>query len=335
MFGINQVFNNILKNNHSSLNKHSKIPCNCCLESSCKPDTLCSIWRFSSVQSLSRVWLLWPHEPQHTRTPCPLPTPRVYTNPCSLRQCCHPAISSSVIHFSSCPQSFPASGSFPVSWIFSSGGQSIGTSALASVLPMNIQGWVPLRLTGLISLQSNGPSRVFSNPTVQSINFSALSFLHSLTLTSLYDRWKNYSFDYMDLCWQSDIFMFFSMLSRFVITFLTKSMCLWISWLQSPCAVILEPKKIKSVTISVVSPSICHEVMRLDAMILAFWMLSFKLAFSSPLSRLARGSLVLLHFLPLEWYYLHIWGCYFSCQSSLQLMIHPACPFIWCTLHVS
>ena len=273
---------------------------------------------------------------QHARLLCPWPSPGVCSNSCPLSRWCHQTISFFVNPFSSCPQSFPASGSFPVSWIFSSGGQSIGTSALASVLPMNIQGWVPLRLTGLISLQSKGVYMLYC-PALQfkSINFSTLSLFYGATLTSVCDCWKNYSFDYMDLCWQSDIFMFFSMLSRFVITFLTKSMCLWISWLQSPCAVILEPKKIKSVTISVVSPSICHEVMRLDAMIFAFWMLSFKLAFSSPLSRLARGSLVLLHFLPLEWYYLHIWGCYFSCQSSLQLMIHPAWPFIWCTLHVS
>ena len=109
---------------------------------------------------------LRPHEPQHARPPCPSPTPRVHPNPCPLSQWCHPTILSSVIPFSSCPQSFPASGSFPMSQLFSSGGQSIGVSALASVLPMNIQDRFPLGWTGWISLQSKGLSRVFSNTTV-------------------------------------------------------------------------------------------------------------------------------------------------------------------------
>ena len=113
---------------------------------------------------------LWPHELQHARPPCPSPTPRVYPNSCPLRWWCHPPISSSVIPFSSCPQSFPASGSFPMSQFFASGGQSIGVSASASVLPMNIQGWFPLGWTGLI-LQSKGLSRVFSNTTIQKHQF--------------------------------------------------------------------------------------------------------------------------------------------------------------------
>ena len=105
---------------------------------------------------------LWPHEPQHTRPPCPSPTPGVHPNPCLLSQWCHPTISSSVIPFS-CPQSFSASGSFPVSQLFASGGQSIGVSASTSVLPMNTQEWSPLGWTGWISLQSKGLSRVFFN----------------------------------------------------------------------------------------------------------------------------------------------------------------------------
>ena len=104
---------------------------------------------------------------QHTRPPCSSPTPGVHPNSCPLSRWCHPTISSSVIHFSSCPQSFPASGSFPVNQLFTSGGQSIGASASALVLPMNIQGWFLLRLTGLISLLSKELSRVFSNTTVQ------------------------------------------------------------------------------------------------------------------------------------------------------------------------
>ena len=99
---------------------------------------------------------LWPHEPQHARPPCPSPTPRVHPNPCPLSWWCHPSISSSVVPFSSCPQSFPASGSFPVSQLFTSGGQSIGVSASTSDLPMNTQDWSPLEWTGLISLQSKG-----------------------------------------------------------------------------------------------------------------------------------------------------------------------------------
>ena len=117
------------------------------------------------VQLLSCVQLLWPHGLQHSRPPCPSLSPRVGSNLCPLSQWCHPTIASSVISFSPCLQSFPASGSFPVSQLFESGGQTIGASALASVLPMNIQDWFPLGLTGLI-LQSKGLSRVFSNTTV-------------------------------------------------------------------------------------------------------------------------------------------------------------------------
>ena len=124
--------------------------------------------RFScSVMSDS----LWPHELQHTRPPCPSPTPGVYPNSCPLSQWCYPMISSSVISFSSCLQSFPALGSFQLSQLFTSGGQNIGVSASASVLPMNIQDWSPLGWIGWISLQSKGFSRVFSNTTVQKHQF--------------------------------------------------------------------------------------------------------------------------------------------------------------------
>ena len=111
---------------------------------------------------------LWPHGLQHARLPCPSPTPRAYSNSCPSSRWCHPTISSSVIPFSFRLQSFPASGSFQMSqFFFTSGGQSIGVSALASVLPMNIQDWFPLGWIGWISLQSKGLSRVFSNTTVQ------------------------------------------------------------------------------------------------------------------------------------------------------------------------
>ena len=114
---------------------------------------------------------LWPREPQHTRPPCPKPTPGVHPNPCPLCWWCHPTILSSVIPFSSCPQSFPASESFLMSHLFTSGGQNIRVSASASVLPMNTQDWSPLGWTGWISLQSKGLSRVFSNTTVQKHQF--------------------------------------------------------------------------------------------------------------------------------------------------------------------
>ena len=114
---------------------------------------------------------LRPHELQHTRPPCPSPTPGVHANSCPSSQWCHPAISSSVIPFSSCPKSLPASESFPMSQLFAWGGQSIGVSASASVLPMNTQDWSPLAWTGWISLQSKGLSRVFSNTTGQKHQF--------------------------------------------------------------------------------------------------------------------------------------------------------------------
>ena len=121
-----------------------------------------------------------PHELQHARPPCPSPTPGVHSDSCPSSRWCHPAISSSVVPFSSCPQSFPASGSFPMSQLFAWRGQSIGISASVSVLPMNTQDWLPLGWTGWISLQSKGLSRVFSNTTFQK-QFCAQ--LYSPTLT--------------------------------------------------------------------------------------------------------------------------------------------------------
>ena len=156
--------------------------------------------RFSSVQFSRSVVSnsLWPHESQHARTPCPSPTPGVYSNSCPSSRWCHPAISSSVVPSSSCPQSLPASGSF-LSQLFPWGGQSIGVSASASVLPMNTQGWSLLGWTGWISLRSKGLSRVFSNTTVQKHQFFALRFLHSPTFTSIHDHWQNHSLDQTDL----------------------------------------------------------------------------------------------------------------------------------------
>ena len=145
---------------------------------------------------------LWPHGLEHTRLPCPSSTPRVYSNLCPLGWWWHPIILSSVIPFSSCRQSFPVSGSFKMSQFLVSGGQSIGVSASASILPVNIQDWFPLGWTGWISLQSKGLSQF------KSINSSMLSFLYSPTLTSIHDYWKNHSLDQIDICWQITVSAF-------------------------------------------------------------------------------------------------------------------------------
>ena len=152
---------------------------------------------------------LWPHEQQHARPPCPSPTPGVHQNPCPLSRWYQPTISSSVIPFSFCLQSFPASGSFQMSQLFASGGQSIGVSASASVLPVNIQHWFPLGWTVVGSRYSLRDSQdSFPTPQFKSINSSVLSFLYSPTLTSIHDHWKNHSLDWTDLCWQSNVSVF-------------------------------------------------------------------------------------------------------------------------------
>ena len=133
---------------------------------------------------------LWSHGLQHARVPCPSPTPGAHSNSCPSSRWCHPTISSSVVPFSSCFQSFSASGSFPISQLFTSDGQSIGVSASASVLPMNIQVWFPLGLTSLISLQPKSLES-YSAPQFEGINSLVPSLLYGSTLTSLHDYWKN------------------------------------------------------------------------------------------------------------------------------------------------
>ena len=222
---------------------------------------------------------LQPHEPKHAGPPYPSPTPRVHPNPFPSSQWCHQTISSTVIPFSCCPQSFPASGSFPMSQLFASGGQSIGISASISVLPMNTQDWSPLGYTGWISLQSKQRSRIFSNTTVQKHQFFG-------TQLSLESNSHPYMTTGKTIALTRQTFvgkvksLLLNMLSRLVITFLPRSKHLLISLLQSPSTLILEPRKIKSAIVSTISPSICHEVMGPDAMILVFWMLSFQPTFS-------------------------------------------------------
>ena len=143
---------------------------------------------FISVQFSRSVMpdSLQPHEPQHARPPCQSPAPSVHPNPCPLSWWCHPTILSSVVPFSSCPQSFPASGSFQMSQLFTLGGQSTGVSASTSDLPMNTQDWFPLGWTGWISLQSRGLSRVSSNTTVQKHQFSGTQFFFIVQLSHAY-----------------------------------------------------------------------------------------------------------------------------------------------------
>ena len=178
---------------------------------------------------------LWSHGLQHARLPCLSPTLRVYSNSCPFSRWCHPTISSSVVPFSSCLQSFPASGSFPLSLFFSSGGQSICISPSTSVLPMNIQDWFPLGWTGWISLQSKGLSSILSNNTVQKHQFfkSINSAFFIVLSISIHDYWKNHGFAWWTFVGKV-MSLFFIMLSRLVIALLPKSECLLLSWLQHP-----------------------------------------------------------------------------------------------------
>ena len=221
-------------------------------------DTISSVHSVMSDSS-------WLHGLHHARPLSPSPVPKACSNSRPLSRWFHPTISSSGVPFSSCLQSFSASGSFSMCQFFASGGQIIGAWASVSVLPMNIQDWFPLGLTGLISLQSKGFSRVFS-------------FRHSVFfMVQLSHPYMTTGKTIALTIWTSVgkvMSLLFNMLPRLVITFLLRSKHLLISWLQSSSAVILEPKKIKSVIVSTVSPSICHEVMGLDATILVFWMLS-------------------------------------------------------------
>ena len=153
---------------------------------------------FSSVQFSRSVVSdsLRPHESQHPRPPCPSPTPGVHSDSRPLSQWCHPAISSSVVPFTSCPQTLPASESFPMSQLFAWGGQSTGVSALASFLPKKSQGWSPSEWRLVASPCSPRDSQESSpTPQFKSVNSSALSFRHSPTLTSIHDHWKNRSLD--------------------------------------------------------------------------------------------------------------------------------------------
>ena len=206
--------------------------------------------------------------------------------------------------------------------------------ASTSVFPMNIQGWFPLGWTGWISFLSKGTfkSLLQHHSSKASILWHSAFFMVQLSHPYMttgkaiaLTRWTFVS---------KVMSLVFNMLSTFVIAFLPRSNCLLILWLWSLSAEILEPKKIKSLTVSIVYPSICHEVMGPDAMILDFWTLSFKPAF--PLSSLTFIKTLFNSSLPLAWFHLHVWSYwYFSQQSWFQPGIHSAPHFTWCTLHIS
>ena len=219
---------------------------------------------------------LWLHGLQHARLPCPSLSPRVCSNSCPLSRWCHPIISSSVVPFSSHLLSFPASGSFPMRWFFASGSQSIWSFSF-SISPSNENsGFISFRMDwfDLLAVQRTLRSLLQHHSSKASIPqcsaFFIVQFSHpymtrgeSIALTIWIFVGKVMS-------------LIFNTLSRFVIAFLPRGKSLLISWLQSPSTVILEPKKIKCDTVSIVSPSMCCKVMGPDAMIFVFWMLSFK-----------------------------------------------------------
>ena len=217
----------------------------------------------SSVQFSHSVVVdpLRPHELQPTRPPFPSPTPGVHPNPCPSSRWCHSTISFSVVPFSSCPQSFPASGFFQMSQLFTSGGQSIGVSASTSVLPMNTQDWSPLGWTWLelLAVQGTLKSLLQHHSSKASILWRSAFFTVQLShpymttgKTKYLTRWTFVG---------KVMSLLFNMLPRLVITLLPRSKSLLISWMQSPSAVILE------LTVCIVSPSICHELKGLDAIL--------------------------------------------------------------------
>ena len=220
------------------------------------------------VQLLSRVRLFatpW----KHARILCPSLSPWVCSDSCPSSQWCHPTISSSAAPFSHCPQSFPLLRSSPVSWFFVSGGQSIGVSASAPFLPVNIQGWFPLGLTRWISLQSKGLLRAFSSTTVWKHQFFGIQsslWSNSHIHTRLLEKPQLELYRSLSAKWC----LLFNTLSRFVLAVLPRSKSLLISWLQSLSPVISEPKKMKSDPISSFFLSVCHEVMGPDSVIFVF-----------------------------------------------------------------
>ena len=261
---------------------------------------------------------LRPHGLQHTRPPCPSPTPRVYSNSCPLSRWCHPTISSSVISFFSHLQSFPASGSFPMSQFFTSKKSwPKYWSFCFSISPSNeYSGLISFRMDwlDLLAVQGTLKSLLQHHSSKESILQGSAFFIvqisHPYMTTGKTIALTRQTFVGKVMS------LLFNMLSKLVITFLPRSKRHLISGLQSPSAVILEPPKIKSVTISTVSPSICHEMMGPDAMIFVFWILSFKPTFSLSSFTFIKRLFSTSSLSAIRWCHLHIWGyLYFSWQS--------------------
>ena len=224
------------------------------------------LFLFSSqvVSDLSQL-----HGLQHARLPCSSLSPRVCSDSCPLSWWCHPAILFSVTLSSPGLRSFPLSRSFPVSWLFTPGSWSIGTSASALLFPMNIQGWFSLGLTGLSPCWPRDSQESSPAPYFKSVNSLALSFLYGPILISQMTTGKTIALTIWTFVGKV-MSQLFNTLSRFVILFCPRRKHLSVSWLWSLFPVILEPKKMKSDTVSTFSPSICHEVIGPDAMIFVF-----------------------------------------------------------------
>ena len=275
----------------------------------------------SSVQWLSPVWLfVTPWTATHQAS-LSITNSWNCSNSCPSNWWWHPTIWFSIIPFPSHLQSFPASGSFPMHQLFASGGQSTGVSASASVLPMNTQDWFLLGLSVLISLLSKELSESSPTPQFKSINSTSPSLLYGPTLTSIRDYWKIKVLTIQTFVGKV-MSLLYNMLSRLVIAFLPRNKHLLILRLKSSSAVILESKKIKSVTVSIVSPSICHKVMGLDAMIIVFWMLSFKPALSLSSFTLIKRlfSYCLLSAIRV------VSSAYLRILILLPIILIPACP---------
>ena len=257
---------------------------------------------------------LRPHGMQPVRLSCPSPSPGICSNSCPFNQWCHLTILSSIALFSSCLQSFPASASF----------QWVGSSHLvAKELELQLQHqsfqWIFrvdfLRIDWFHLLAVQGTLKSLLQHHSSNASILQCSTFFMVQLSHLYMTTGKTKALTVWTFVSKVVSLLFNMLSRFVISFLPRSNHLLISWLQSPSAVILEPKKRNSVTASTFFSSICHEVMGLGAMILVFlWVLSQ--LFHSPLSPSPRGSLVPLRFLPLKWYHQYIWDCWYFFQQS-------------------
>ena len=274
---------------------------------------------------------LQPHGLQHIRLPCSSLSPGGYSDLGPLSQWRHSVISSSLVPFSSCPQSFPASESFPMSWLFASGDQSFSCSISLSnkysgLISFRIDWFDLLAVQG--TLKSLFQHHSSKTPVLLHSAFFMVCLSHPYMTTGKTIVLTRQTFV------SKVISLLFNMLPRFFITFIPKSKHLLISGPQSLSTGILEPKKMKSVTVSIVSPSICHEVIGIVAMILIFkcWILSQ--LFHSPLS-LSSSSPSTIR-LVLGWCHLNIWSYwYFSRKSWFQSVIHLVWYFTQCTLHIS